>query len=439
MMQEISDEYLAMCAAGIGRGKAVTLLRTCYLNELQNKEDEPYVHLGIALALCRRGELTPDTAGPAKKAVEALRRIRPEKSAQLKRIEKTLNAPESSAGEKPEKKLKRYDPHWNVGDTFIHKMESHIAEKVGLAGWYVVVRKVGEFMDHLDKPVQLVFLSVCPPNAIPRTEDDVKKLGLLKLTDVWTQEGKKPSYYAHIKIGSARTEKSFALKKIGCYPDIPLPEVHQKDPDMRAGMPVMFGKDQWGNPVLERVAAIAYHQAVTPSESSAYVLSEDDERPAPKKNEYRPAWEVGDTFIHAFEDPIAEECGIGGWYMIVRKIGECRSDRGELMQIVALSVCPPDAIPKTSADLKELGVIPTWPLPKDYRAQMRIVSKRGENAFGLTKIGCFPDVGLPEDHQGTLKERYIEPLLTSRTTQGDRQFEMKAASSFRVFGITKIP
>ena len=126
--------------------------------------------------------------------------------------------------------------------------------------------------------------------------------------------------------------------------------------------------------------------------------------------------------------------------MIIRKLGEYRNDKGELIQIVTTSVCPPDAIPKTAADLKELGVIPMNPIriTRDYRAQMRIVSKRGENAFKLTKIGCFPDAGLPDDQMYTLQNCYLMPLATARTPQGDRQFEMRVASSFRVFGLTKI-
>ena len=195
MMQEISDEYRALRASGSGREEAVSRLRAEYHNELQYMDDAPYVHLGIALALCRRGELTPDTAEPAKKAVEELRRIRPEKSAQLKRIEKTLDAPESSGAEKPAKKRKRYDPQWSVGDTFIRRLESPIAAEEGLAGWYVVIRKVGEFVDHLDKLVQLVVLSVCPPDAIPKTGDDVKKLGNLKMMDAITPEGELPCAY----------------------------------------------------------------------------------------------------------------------------------------------------------------------------------------------------------------------------------------------------
>lgn len=437
MMQEISDEYRALRASGSGREEAVSRLRAEYHNELQYMDDAPYVHLGIALALCRRGELTPDTAEPAKKAVEELRRIRPEKSAQLKRIEKTLDAPESSGAEKPAKKRKRYDPQWSVGDTFIRRLESPIAAEEGLAGWYVVIRKVGKFVDHLDKLVQLVVLSVCPPDAIPKTGDDVKKLGNLKMMDAITPEGLKANYLAHIQIGCSRTEKAFALEKIGCFPDVPLPEDQQKDPDVRIAMPLATGNDRWGNTLLDRVVAMAYHRAVSPPKSETPPV---EKKSVPKENEYRPPWEVGDTFIHAFEDPIAEKCGIAGWYMVIRKIGEYRNDKGELMQSVTTSVCPPDAIPKTAADLKELGVIPMHPIrsTRDYRAQMRIVSKRGENAFGLTKIGCFPDVGLPDDQMYTLQNCYLMPLATARTPQGDRQFEMRVASSFRVFGLTKI-
>lgn len=126
--------------------------------------------------------------------------------------------------------------------------------------------------------------------------------------------------------------------------------------------------------------------------------------------------------------------------MVIRKLGEYRNYKGELIQIVTTSVCPPDAIPKTAADLKALGVIPMNPIriTRDYRAQMRIVSKRGENAFKLTKIGCFPDVGLPDDQMYTLQNCYLMPLATARTPQGDRLFERKVARHYS-YGTVKIP
>ena len=107
-----------------------------------------------------------------------------------------------------------------------------------------------------------------------------------------------------------------------------------------------------------------------------------------------------------------------------------------------MSVCPADVIPKTSADLIELGVIPMYPVQKrrDYRAQLRIVSKRGENALKLTKIGCFPDVGMPADQSGpgeAVADENIDEICASRTPDGDLQFEMAAATRLG-YGMTKI-
>ena len=432
MIHEIEDEYLDLRASGEGRDGAVATLLESYGEELQDPDDGPYVRLAIALALGRRGELTPSVAEPAEEAIRALRSARPELKPELEKAARVLRAPKSFGEEKPFKGKTLFYPDWNVGDTFIRKLRGPSAEESGLAGWYAVIRKIGAYEDISDKLVQLVVVSVCPPDAIPRNEEELRKLGNLKMKE---KASGKADYYAKMRIGSSRAEKAFALEKIGCFPGVPLPEDQARNADLLAAVTLSAGKDRSGNDLFDRTIAAKYRWAES--------LSNQTGMGKKQRKKYVPDWKIGDTFIHAFESPIAGKCGVAGQYIVMRKVGEYRNEDDEVIQIVVMSVCPADAIPKTSADLIELGVIPMYPVQKrrDYRAQLRIVSKRGENALRLTKIGCFPDVGMPADQSGpgeAAADENIDEICASRTPDGDLQFEMAAATFFAGVGMTKI-
>lgn len=431
MMHEIEDEYLDLRASGKGRDEAVTALLESYSAELQDLDDGPYVRIAIALALGRRGELTQSVADPAEKAIDALRSSRPELKPELEKAARRLRAPKSFGEEKPFKEKTLFYPDWDVGDTFIRKLRGPYAEESGLAGWYAVIRKIGAYEDISNKLVQLVVVSVCPPDAIPRNEGELWKLGNLKMKE---NASGKADYFAKMRIGSCRTEKAFALEKIGCFPGVPLPKDQVKSTNLLAATSLSSGKDRSENDLFDKVIAAKYRWAVS--------LSNQAGTEKKQRKRYVPDWKIGDTFIHAFESPIAEKCGVAGQYIVMRKVGEYRNEDDEVIQLVVMSVCPANAIPKTSAELVELGVIPMYPVQKrrDYRAQLRIASKRGENSLKLTKIGYFPDVGMPADQSGpgeALADENIDEICVSRTPDGDLQFEMAVATRLN-YGMTKI-
>lgn len=431
MMHEIESEYLDLRASGEGRDEAAAALQESYSAELRDSDDGPVVRLAIALVLGRRGELTPSVAEPAEEAIDVLRSTRPELKLELEKAARLLRAPKSFGEEKPFEKKTPFYPDWDVGDTFVRKLRGAFVEESGLAGWYAVIRKIGACEDISNRIVQLVVVSVCPADAIPRDAEELRKLGNLKMKE---KANGKADYFARMRIGSRRAEEAFALKKIGRFPDIPLPEDQAKNIDLLAATPLSAGKDRSGNALFDRVIAAKYCWMVS--------LPKQAGMGKKQKKKYVPDWKIGDTFIHAFESPIAEKCGVAGQYIVMRKVGEYQNEDDEVIQLVVMSVCPADAIPKTSAELIELGVIPMYPVQKrrDYRAQLRIVSKRGENALKLTKIGCFPDVGMPADQSGpgqALADENIDEICAAKTPDGDLQFEMAAATRLN-YGMTKI-
>jgi len=120
-----------------------------------------------------------------------------------------------------------------------------------------------------------------------------------------------------------------------------------------------------------------------------------------KKANYVPDWVKGDTFYHVLSGPLAEKRGIRGWYVIFHKVGEYEDHFGQVHQLMCLTVCPPEKVPTSGKELQKLGFYPSQQgsNPK-YLFQLNVKSKRAENAYQLTKLGCFSDVVIPESCSG---------------------------------------
>ena len=128
-----------------------------------------------------------------------------------------------------------------------------------------------------------------------------------------------------------------------------------------------------------------------------------DEFAYKKARHYVPDWQVGDTFAHTLIYPMANELGIGGWNILIYKIGEFVDDFEDHRQMVLVALCPPDKIPSNKEELEALGFLPMFERDNgfEYLAQIEIKSKRAENGYNLSKVGCFPGVPLPVDYCDT--------------------------------------
>ncbi|MBR1757707.1 MAG: hypothetical protein IJ744_03120 [Lachnospiraceae bacterium] len=72
---------------------------------------------------------------------------------------------------------------------------------------------------------------------------------------------------------------------------------------------------------------------------------------------------------------------------------------GAYYQIMLMTVCPSTDIPRTTKEINSKGLIPCEKRGKQYafRYSLPIQSSRSLQAYGLTKIGCFPDADLPKN------------------------------------------
>lgn len=224
LLEEIMEEYYSLRMKGHSRETALAKIYERYKAESNDEDDRPFVRVAVALALCRKKELTPEARDDALQAIELLRSSAsdggvPYSSCDLDRLIRYVS--EGRTGpEAAYRARKKYDPGWRVGDTFIHPFSQSAAEQMGLSGWCIVIRKVGEYQDRKSRHMQLAYFTICSAGAIPQTDADVRALGYLRMMEHdngW-------DYLGQFCLKSKRDEEMWGLQKIGCFPDAGCPD-----------------------------------------------------------------------------------------------------------------------------------------------------------------------------------------------------------------------
>lgn len=254
IVNEICEEYAAMRSSGKSRSAALKELRASYNCELEDSEDILYVQVAMALALCRNHELTEAIAKAGIMAIKKLSAARPNEKDALDAISEMIADKESYGGKKPIRQAKRFSPKWSVGDTFAHLMKSDLSESCGLKDWYILMRKVSDYIDNKGKEVQVVVLSLCPHDKLPTSDENINSLGCLKMM---SRGNGKSEYFAQILITKKDSEASFDIRKIGCFPDIKLP-ADQVEADVLTAMPLFNIKSPDGCMHYEMIACKAF-------------------------------------------------------------------------------------------------------------------------------------------------------------------------------------
>lgn len=254
IVNEICEEYAAMRSSGKSRSAALKAVRVSYNCELEDSDDILYVQVALALALCRNHELTDAVARAGIAAIKKLSSANPEEKDALDAISKMIADKDSYGSGRSLRPSKRFSPEWNIGDTFAHLMTSDLAESCGLKNWYVIMRKLGDYIDNKGKEVQVVVLSLCPHDKLPSSDEEINSLGYLKMM---SRGNGKSEYFAQILITKKDSEASFDIRKIGCFPDIKLP-ADQVEADALTAMPLFNIKRPDGCMHYEMMACRAF-------------------------------------------------------------------------------------------------------------------------------------------------------------------------------------
>ena len=224
LVDEIIDGYSFLRLHGHNREESLARICMNFEAELSDEDDRPFVLIAMALALCKKKELTTQARSDALQSIELLRKRTsnhsvPHASRDYDRLIGYL-AEDQIGPEAPYRARKTYDPGWSIGDTFIHAFSQPAADQMGLLGWYVVFRKVGEYLDRKSRHMQLVYITVCPADAIPQTDAELSSLGYLRMMEHdngW-------DYLGQLCFKSKKDEGQWRLHKIGRFPNAGIPD-----------------------------------------------------------------------------------------------------------------------------------------------------------------------------------------------------------------------
>lgn len=207
---------------GCSRGKALCDLTEYFADELNDPEDGPVVVLALAYALSTKHELLQELQEQALEAAAKLLEICAEDpmSALALAVQKTISDPKAIGSEVQYPQKRQYDPGWKIGDVFSHRLTTPNARKLGIAGSVILLRKIGSYQDEEGNLKQIVNISLCAANHIPRDSEELNALGLLPMTE--SNGGYQ--YWGQLNLSSKQKEKAFGLEKIGNYPIIHTPK-----------------------------------------------------------------------------------------------------------------------------------------------------------------------------------------------------------------------
>lgn len=216
LIDEIVDYYSALRMQSISREEALKMIFREYNSEYNDEDEKPYLNIAIAIALSKKNEMTPQIRIEALQAANQLGKRNMAGFSQAKKDKLIQALSEEHIGSEAEYRRKKlYDPKWETGDTFIHAFTQPKAIEMGLSCHYIVLRKVGEYLDQTFHHVQLVYVTICSEDSIPKTGKELQSLGFLRMfahDNGW-------DYLAQLYFKGKKDEESWQLQRIGCFPD----------------------------------------------------------------------------------------------------------------------------------------------------------------------------------------------------------------------------
>ena len=220
MISDIKDSYRRAREKGCSRELAIEQVREEYFQELSDSDDSPQVWIGLAEVTGRRKELTNTLLSKAELAFSALETAYPEAKSVLLAKRKSVCDPAKLGPEAKYRKKRTYRPDWKIGDTFSYRIQSEKLKNAGLDGWYIIARKVNDIVLADDCCIQVMYYSLCPPDKIPSTAEELEHLGYVPLRKL--QDG---SYYylGKVWVNSKSDEQKTYFQKIGSFPQVSPP------------------------------------------------------------------------------------------------------------------------------------------------------------------------------------------------------------------------
>ena len=125
-------------------------------------------------------------------------------------------------------------------------------------------------------------------------------------------------------------------------------------------------------------------------------------KPKPK---FRCEWRIGDTFAYQLTSHEATELGIGGKYMLLRKVSEVEFDNGSLYPIVTVSFWDFEKLPSSTKQYETASLLKLCRGGRnfspsncfEYRTEILIKNRKQLGLAPLIFVGNFCQSSMPSD------------------------------------------
>lgn len=223
IVADVQEQYADFRKAGKTREDAVSMIMDSYSSELADLEDSAIVMVGLVLALVKKKELYEGLATYALSAIGRLREVLEigDMRAQiLSKVESYIFDQSFWGPAAVYKRTKKYVTSWVKGDAFSHTITASSAKALGIEGWLVIFYKADEHVDEFGKTRHLMYVSLCPPEKLPNSSEQLAELGFLRMM----KHDQGWDYLTQIIVNSRKEELGYKFTKIGNFSDMKLPE-----------------------------------------------------------------------------------------------------------------------------------------------------------------------------------------------------------------------
>lgn len=132
--------------------------------------------------------------------------------------------------------------------------------------------------------------------------------------------------------------------------------------------------------------------------------------PMPERKQFGPSrkfrctWKIGDVFAYHLTGPAAQDRGLDGAYVLLRKVDELESYDGRLLPVVTLTMWTDGKLPTTSEEFQQKpmlilskGRFSSPPDKSEYRTELLISSWKKLEQLSIVYLGNFLEVTMPSD------------------------------------------
>ena len=185
-------------------------------------EQQMLDRIAIGDVMAEYHELTEPMAITVTESVDEFLRLHPKMETTMNRVRESILSPESFGDPATFPPWTEYRPPWTVGDVFCYTLEGYFPRIFRMEGKILLLYVAGDRAvrsDFTDSGFyeELVYLSICDEDKLPRNMDELNALGYLPGFTVF----KEYQYLHALLIRREKELKSLKLRKLGNFPGSP--------------------------------------------------------------------------------------------------------------------------------------------------------------------------------------------------------------------------